>query len=189
MSDEDGKLAELLVAIDRGEDAAMQEMISLLYPDLKQIAHSQLAGERPDHTLNTTAVVHEAYLRLSDRQPHWKDRSHFLRTAAKVMRHLLVDHARKRNAAKRGGGYANLSLDERRVVTDDDTVAVLALNDAIQGIADIDPRLEKIIECRFFAGLSDAETAEALGIAFRTVQRDWQRARGYLLRAMELDDP
>ena len=180
------KIEQLLSAIDRGDDSAMAELIDLIYPELKRLAHFQLASERRDHTLNTTAIVHEAYIRLAAQNKSWNNRGHFLRAAATVMRHLLVDHARKRNAAKRGDGKAALALDEGNVVTDDDTVAVLALDDAMKDIAALDSRLEKIIECRYFAGLSVADTAEALGMAVRTVERDWQRARGYLLRAMEL---
>lgn len=179
------KVEALLAAIDRGDSNAMPELIDMIYPELKRLAHFQLAGERPDHTLNTTAIVHEAYLRLAGRENGWKDRKHFLRAAATVMRHLLVDHARKRNAAKRGDGEAALTLNDHRLMGDDDTVAVLALEDAMKDIADIDPRLESIIECRYFAGLTVADTAEALGMAVRTVERDWQRARGYLMRAME----
>jgi len=183
------KVDELLAAIDRGHNGAMAELIEVIYPELKRLAHFQLVGERPDHTLNTTAIVHEAYLRMSAGSDGWKDRKHFLRAAASVMRHLLVDHSRKRNAAKRGDGTPPLLLDESRLVSDDDSVAVLALDDAIKDIAAISPRLEQIIECRYFAGLSVADTAEALGMGVRTVERDWQRARGYLVRAMEPDEP
>ena len=176
----------LLQAIDAGDDAAMAELIDLIYPELKRLAHFQLASERPDHTLNTTAIVHEAYIRLVAQEKSWNNRGHFLRAAATVMRHLLVDHARRRNTAKRGDGKDALELEDKRAVSDDDTLAVLALDDAMKVMAELNPRLEQIIECRYFAGLSVADTAEALGMAVRTVERDWQRARGYLLRAMEL---
>lgn len=181
------KVEALLAAIDRGDSDAMSDLIDLIYPELKRLAHYQLAAERPDHTLNTTAIVHEAYMRLASQENGWKDRKHFLRAAATVMRHLLVDHARKRNAAKRGDGKAALTLDDSRLAGDDDMVAVLALDNAMKEIAAIDPRLEGIIECRYFAGLTVSDTAEALGMAVRTVERDWQRARGYLMRAMEPD--
>ncbi len=179
------EIEELLAAIGQGDDRAMSELIALIYPQLKRLAHFQLAGERPNHTLNTTAIVHEAYVRMASGNEGWADRKHFLRAAATVMRHLLVDHARKRNAAKRGEGKDAMPLDENRLVTEDDTVAVLALDNAIKEIAAINPRFEQIIECRYFAGLSVAETAEALGMAVRTVERDWQRARVYLTRAMD----
>jgi RNA polymerase sigma factor (TIGR02999 family) len=179
------KVEELLAAVERGDDGAMSELIDVIYPELKRIAHLQLMGERAEHTLNTTAIVHEAYIRLVSQQPGWNDRGHFLRAASTVMRHLLVDHARKRNAAKRGDGKVSLPFDDERVTAEDDAVAVLALDDAMKDIAAVDPRLVQIIECRYFAGLSVTETADALGMAVRTVERDWQRARGYLLRAME----
>jgi len=178
-------VAGLLAAIESGDTGALDDLVSLVYPELKKLARFQLSGERPEHTLNTTAIVHEAFLRLSAGNSKWKDQGHFLRAASKVMRHLLVDHARRRNAEKRGGGVAPLELDEMRYEGADDSVAVLALDAAIKSMALIDPRLEQIVECRYFAGLTVAETAEALNMAVRTVERDWQKARGYLLRAME----
>ena len=184
-SDDDKGIDQLLEAIDRGEPNAMPDLVSAIYPELKRMAHFQRAGERPDHTLNTTAIVHEAYVRLSAQEKGWKNRKHFLRAAASVMRHLLVDYARTRNAAKRGDGKAALALSEDRFVVDDDTLAVLAIDNAMKDIAAIDPRLEQIIECRYFAGLSIPDTAEALGLAVRTVERDLNRARGYLRQAME----
>jgi RNA polymerase sigma factor (TIGR02999 family) len=182
------KVAELLTAVDRGEERALDRLTEFIYPELKRLAHIQLANERPGHTLSTTAVVHEAFVRLSSGDGKWIDRQHFLRAAARVMRHLLVDHARGRGADKRGGGVAPLTLEEDRYTSVDDTMAVLALDRAIKDIAEIDPRLEQIIECRYFAGLSVADTADALGMTVRTVERDWQRARGYLLKAMESDE-
>lgn len=185
MDNNDRKVADLLSAIDAGDQQALEELVTLVYPDLKKLAHFQLAGERPNHTLNTTAIVHEAFVRLAGGRSAWTDRAHFLRAASKVMRHLLVDHARKHKAEKRGGGVDALELDEQRVESSDDSVAVLALDTALKDMAATDPRLESIVECRYFAGLSVAETAEALGMAVRTVERDWQKARGYLLKAMQ----
>jgi len=179
------EIEELLAAVEQGNESAMATLIEAIYPELKRLARFQLQRERPDHTLNTTAIVHEAYLRLVSKNHKWNNRRHFLRAAATVMRHLLVDHARKRNAAKRGEGKAALMLDEELHGKKDDTLAVLALDNAMKDIAAIDPRLERIVECRYFAGLSVVDTAEALDMAVRTVERDWQRARGYLLRAME----
>jgi len=184
-ADKNNKIKNLIAAMDRGEEGALDQLIVEIYPELKRLAHFQLVRERPGHTLNTTAIVHEAFLRLASGDSKWNDRGHFLRAASTVMRHLLVDHARKRNASKRGAGVAAISLDEDRLSTDDDTVAVLALDDAIKDIAEIDPRLEQIIECRYFAGLSVVDTAEALGMTVRTVERDSQRAKGYLQKAME----
>lgn len=181
----DKKVAALLAAVDAGDKQALEELVTLVYPDLKRLAHFQLAGERPNHTLNTTAIVHEAFVRLAGGQSAWTDRAHFLRAASKVMRHLLVDHARKRRAEKRGGGVDALELDEQRVESSDDSVAVLALDTALKDMATMDPRLESIVECRYFAGLTVVETAEALGMAVRTVERDWQRAREHLLKVMQ----
>lgn len=129
--------------------------------------------------------MHEAFVRLASGGGTYKDKGHFLRAAATVMRHLLVDYARKRNAEKRGAGVAPVTLQDDRLGKEDDTVAVLALDAAIKDIAAIDPRLEKIIECRYFAGLSVRETADALGASVRSVERDWTRARGYLVAALE----
>ena len=181
----DEKVAALLAAVDAGDKQALEELVTLVYPDLKRLAHFQLAGERQNHTLNTTAIVHEAFVRLAGGQSAWTDRAHFLRAASKVMRHLLVDHARKRRAEKRGGGVDALELDEQRVESSDDSVAVLALDTALKDMATMDPRLESVVECRYFAGLTVVETAEALGMAVRTVERDWQRAREHLLKVMQ----
>ena len=178
------EVAELLAAIDRGDTGALEGLVSLVYPELKKLAHFQLAGERPGHTLNTTAIVHEASVRLAAGSGKSADRGHFLRAASKVMRHLLVDYARRRNAEKRGGGVAPVELDEQRHEGVNDSMAVLALDSAIKDMAAIDPRLEQIVECRYFAGLTVAETAEALGMAVRTVEREWKRARGYLQKSM-----
>lgn len=187
-SKNNNKIENLLSAIDRGEEGALERLVEAIYPDLKRLAHFQLASERPGHTLNTTAIVHEAYLRLSSGDGKWSDRGHFLRAASTVMRHLLVDHARKRSAVKRGTGEPARVFDENNHSGDDDALAVIALDNAMKDISAIDPRLEQIIECRYFAGLSVADTAQALGMAVRTVERDWQRARGYLLNAMKPDE-
>jgi RNA polymerase sigma factor (TIGR02999 family) len=179
------QIKKLLDAVERGEAGALDRLVTEIYPELKKLAHFQLARERPGHTLNTTAIVHEAFVRLAGNSGSYKDKGHFLRAAATVMRHLLVDHARKRNAEKRGAGDAAVTLQDERIGISDDTVAVLALDAAINDIAAIDPKLEQIIECRFFAGLTVRETADALEMSVRSVERDWQRARGYLVNAME----
>ena len=184
-AEENSNISALLAAVDRGEPGALDELVAAVYPELKRLAHFQLAGERPGHTLNTTAIVHEAFVRLASGDGKWNDRGHFLRAASTVMRHLLVDHARKKRAEKRGAGQMPLTLEDDRYATEDDSLAVLALDNALKDIAEIDPRLEQIIECRYFAGLSVNDTAEALGMAVRTVERDWQRAKAYLLQAMD----
>lgn len=184
-----GSLSEfeiLLNAVDRGEDGAFDRLMEAVYPTLKSLAHFQLANERPGHSLNTTAIVHEAYLRLSGNR-QWKDRRHFLRASAKVMRHLLVDHARKNNAQKRYSGNELLTLEEGRVAGEDQGMAVLALESAIEDMQSIDSRLVDIIECRFFAGLNVTETAEALDMSVRSVERVSQRAKAYVLSALKAE--
>ena len=192
MGDEDAekrtRIRELLQAIDNGTEGALDELVTVIYPDLKRLAHYQLGRERQGHTLNTTAIVHEAFVRLASSGGSYNDRGHFLRAAATVMRHLLVDHARKRNAEKRGDGVAPLTLQDERLDGEDDTMAVLAMDAAMKDIGAIDERLVQIIECRYFAGLTVRETAEALDMSVRSVERSWQRARAYLIKAMETDD-
>jgi len=184
---QDPQIAALLAAVERKESGAHGALVAAVYPELKRLAHFQLAGERRGHTLNTTAIVHEAYMRLASGDSRWRDRGHFFRAAAIVMRHLLVDYARRRRAERRGAGLAPLPFDDDLNPTDDDSLAVLTLDDALRDIARIDPALERIIECRYFAGLSVAESAEALGVSIRTVERDSQRAKAYLLKALEAD--
>lgn len=179
--------AALLEAVGRSERGAMDELVRVIYPDLRRIAHFHLVKERPGHTLNTTAIVHEAYLRLVGGSPNWNDRQHFLRAASAVMRHLLVDHARQREAAKRGSGLRPLTLTDSGPASEDDSVAVIALDDALKELAQVDPRLEQVMECRYFAGLSTRETAEALGMSERSVEREVLRAKGYLRRALNGD--
>ena len=148
-------------------------------------ARSRTLRAYAEYNCNRT---HEAFVRLAGSSGSYTDRAHFLRAAATVMRHLLVDYARKRNASKRGAGVAPLTLQEDRFEKEDDTLAVLALDDAIKGIARVDPQLEQIIECRFFAGLTVQETADALGMSVRSVERGWQKARAYLATTMETPD-
>ncbi|NGP54440.1 ECF-type sigma factor [Thioalkalivibrio sp. XN8] len=183
-----GRIHALLARVERQEPEAFGELVAIVYPELKRLAHFQLTREQPGHTLNTTAIVHEAYVRMASGRGHWEDRKHFLRAASAVMRHLLVDHARRKRADKRGSGSIPVELEESRVEGDDDSLAVLALDSALKDIAEIDPRLEQIVECRYFAGLSVEDTAEALGVSVRTVERDLQRARAYLAEAMGPDE-
>jgi len=179
----------LLQAVRRSDRRALSRLVELVYPDLKRIARFHLSAERPGHTLSTTAIVHEAYLRLAAGNPLWNDHRHFLRAAALVMRHLLVDHARQRDAEKRGGGrILSIELDQEPV-DEGDSLAVLALYDALNKMAQMDPRLEQIVECRCFAGMSVGETADALGMSVRTVEREWRRAKDYLMRAMGGEEP
>jgi RNA polymerase sigma factor (TIGR02999 family) len=173
---------QLLAAYQNGDESAFDRLISLLYDDLLQVARRHLRGERSGHTLSTTALVHEAYLRLAgDAGGEWRDRAQFLAFVSRAMRHVLVDHARRRGAGKRGGGRVQVTLrTDVGAAVEEQTIDLLALDHALDRLADRDPRLARVVECRFFGGMTAEETAEALGISLRTVERDWMRARAYL---------
>ena len=166
-----------------GDRKALDALLPLVYEELRRLAHFQLQRERQDHTLQTAALVHEAYLRLFGlNPPQWESRTHFFAIAAQLMRQILVDYARRHMAAKRGGGAYKLSLEEATVLSTQKDVDVLLLDDALKALAIIDPRQSKVVELRFFAGLSLEEISEALEIGPATVQRDWTAARAWLHR-------
>lgn len=178
-------ITALLQACSNGERDAFDRLIPLVYDDLRAIAHNRLRLERPDHTLNTTGIVHDAYVNLVDQATAtWRDRAHFFAVSAKVIRNLLIDHARARKAAKRGAGAIHLPLLDELKGADPQTVELLALDEALANLGRKDQRLERLVECRFFAGLNMEETAEALGVSLRTAERDWRRARAYLYQAL-----
>jgi len=177
-------LGSLLSRVDGGEPGAFGELVEAVYPELKRLARFHLQSERRGHTLSTTAIVHEAYLRMVGKNSSWQNKGHFLRASSKVMRHLLVDHARKRNAVKRGGGEKILTLEEQLLPSSDSSKALIALDNAIKDMNEVDSTLQDLVECRIFASLSVAETAEALGISRRSAQRKWNYARAYLLDAI-----
>lgn len=180
-----GEITLLLQRSAEGDREAFQELIPLVYGDLKGIAHRRLRDERSDHTLSTTAIVHEAYLQLVPQATAtWQDRVHFFAVAARVIRHVLIDYARRRGAEKRGGSAIRVPLREDLKGEDDRTVDLLALDEALEALAQKDPRLRDVVECRFFAGMTMEETAEALDVSKRTAERDWTRARTYLYRAL-----
>lgn len=184
-SDQRGKITALLEACSKGEREAFDRLMPLVYEDLRSIAHRRLRQERGDHTLNTTAVVHEAYLRLVDREgASWRGRAHFLAVSARVIRNLLVDYARGRDTAKRGGDAIRVPLDERLVGKEPRTVELLTLDEALTALGELDDRLERIVEIRFFAGMTMEETAETLGVSLSTAEREWRRARAYLFDAL-----
>lgn len=165
-------------------------MIPLVYDDLRRIAHKRLQTERADHTLSTTAVVHEAYLQLVNQAvATWRDRAHFFAVASKVIRNVLIDYARRRGAKKRGGAGIHIPLHEGLAGDEPRTIELLALEDALQALAKHDARLEGIVECRFFGGMNMKDAATALGISTRTAERDWRRARAYLYAALHPDSP
>ena len=177
----EGEVTRLLGALRAGESDALDRLFPLVHDDLRTIAARLLRHEAPGHTLQPTDLVHEAYLRLAGGpSAHPGDRAHFLAIAARAMRHLLVDHARRRRAAKRGGGASPVRITNEQVGVDLSFDELLALDDALDRLGALDPRLRQVVECRFFGGLTEPETAEALGVTTRTVQRDWARARAWL---------
>jgi RNA polymerase sigma factor (TIGR02999 family) len=178
-------VTELLHAHGRGEAGAFEQMVPLVYQDLRRAARQQLRRLRAGETLDTTGLVHEAYLRLVDQtRATFQDRSHFLAASAMAMRHILIDHARTRGRLKRGGGLTPETLDDRALAVSADADRLLLIEDALEKLGAVDPRLVRVVECRFFAGLSEEETAQALGISLRTAQRDWLKARAWLRQAL-----
>jgi RNA polymerase sigma factor (TIGR02999 family) len=175
------RITDLLLQLRGDRTEAMDQLFPLVYEELRQIAHRQLAHERPGHTLETSALVHETYLKLVDQtRVEWRDRAHFFRVAAWAMRRILVDYARKYRALRRGGGRQPVTLDEEEAGLAERGETLLALNDALDRLAKLNHRLSQVVECRYFGGLTEEETAEALGVTARTVQRDWAKARGWL---------
>ena len=185
-------VTDALGAVRAGAPGAMDQLIPLVYDDLARIARRQLRAEPVGHTLSTTAVVHEAYLRLADQtRAQWGDRAQFFAVAACAMRRVLVDHARRHRAARRGGPHARaVSLEALEAVgagelsADARADVLLALDEALERLAAVDPRQARVVECRFFGGLTGAETAAALGVTPRTVERDWVKARGWLYQEL-----
>ena len=179
------ELTQLLVAWSNGDKSAFDQLMPLVYQELRKMANYHLAHERPGHTLQTRALVNEAYLRLIDqRHVQWQNRSHFFAIAAKAMRRVLVDYARTRNVAKRGGGTPNLVLEEAEVAGQERATNIVALDDALETLKVLDPRKSQVVELRFFGGLSIEETAEVLEISPNTVMRDWSTAKAWLHREL-----
>lgn len=176
------EVTRLIRACADGRDEAFDSLIELVYDDLRRIAHRTLRGERRGHTLDTTALVHEAYLKLVPQaEASWRDRAHFFAVASRVIRHILIDYARRRNADKRDGGV-RVTFREDLARSDPAGVDLLALDEALERLAAHDERLVRIVECRFFGGMTIDETASVLDISPRTVDRGWARARTYLYR-------
>jgi RNA polymerase sigma factor (TIGR02999 family) len=165
---------------------SVDELVPLLYAELRAMAHRQLGGRGRNASMSTTALVHEAYLKLADRSGgRWHDRTHFLAVASIAMRQVLVDRAKAMATRKRGGGVHRVTLDEEAIALADQPEALLQLDEALQRLAALDPRLVRVVECRFFGGLTEEEIATALDVTVRTVQRDWAKARMLLRRALE----
>lgn len=173
-----------------GDTVAADHLWRLTYEELHRIAQRHLLSERADHTLSATALVHEAYLRLVGQQVvDWKSRAHFFGVASRVCRRILVDYARRRLAEKRGGARGRVTLDTGLIAVEAQSDEILALNEALDRLAGLNERLSQVVECRYFGGLSEEQTAEVLGISIRTVRRDWVKAKGWLYDQLQPDGP
>jgi RNA polymerase sigma factor (TIGR02999 family) len=180
------RITELLLRLRAGAAEARDELYAAVYDELRRVAHAQLRRERSDHTLGTTGLVHETYLRLVDQtRVEWRDRSHFFGASALAMRRILVDYARRNLTARRGAGAEHVALIPEDAVAARRGDDLLALDEALDRLAALDQRLAQVVECRYFGGLSDDETAEVLGVNRRTVQRDWAKARGWLYQELK----
>lgn len=180
-------ITELLIDWGQGDQAALEKLMPLVYDELRRLANNYLRREAAGHTLQPTALVNEAYLKLvGQRSPNWQNRAHFFAISAKLMRRILVDHARQRQAAKRGGsGQQRLSITSAETILKQPEIDLLALNEALDELARMDTQQGRIVELKFFGGLSIEETAEVLGISHATVERDWKMARAWLRRQLE----
>jgi RNA polymerase sigma factor (TIGR02999 family) len=176
-----GEVTRLLAEWREGNEHARSELFNLIYNELRRMAARHMRSERPNHTLQPTALVHEVYLQLARQaEPNWQNRAHFHAIAATTMRSILIDYARARNAEKRGGGHVNLSLEESLVFAEGRSTELLALDGALKKLAEFAPRESQVVELRYFGGLSAEETAEVLKISEKTIKRDWRRAKDWL---------
>ncbi len=188
MTPSQNEVTKLLVDWGDGNQAALEELMPLVYGELHRIAHRRMGRERAGHTLQTSALVNEAFVRLVDqRRVKWRNRAHFFAVCAQLMRRVLVDYARGRLYAKRGGGAIKVSLDEGVAAAEGQTAEVIALDDALKSLAEIDPRKSQIVELRYFGGLSIEETAQALDVSPGTVMREWTLAKAWLFRTITED--
>jgi RNA polymerase sigma factor (TIGR02999 family) len=179
------EITRLLADWAGGDGDALERLTPLVHAELRRIARRQMGGERQGHTLQATALVNEAYLRLSGQDGfEWRDRSHFYAVCAQVMRHVLIDHARAHARDKRGGGALHVSLDAAAVMSDEGASELVALDEALRALEEVDPQKGRVVELRYFAGLSIEETAEVLGVSPTTVRREWRRAKAWLYRAL-----
>jgi RNA polymerase sigma factor (TIGR02999 family) len=179
------EITQLLAEWSEGNQAALDKLYPLVYNELRRLAHGYLRRERKGHTLQTTALINEAYLRLVDQKyVHWANRSHFFGISAQIMRRILIDHARRYDYAKRGGGAQRISLDEVAVVAKERARSLLMLDEALKSLAEIDPRRSEVVELRYFGGLNNEEIARVLKISENTVTRDWNMARAWLYQEL-----
>ena len=178
---EQHRITQLLRDWDKGSPGAETDLMEAVYPRLRRLARKHMAGERTDHSLQATALVHEAYEKLVDqRHKSWQNRLHFFAAASELMRRILVDHARRRKAEKRGGGRPHLTFDDASILLNEQSDTVLALNDALADLNKLSPRQERIVVLRFFGGLEQKEIAKLMDISLRTVKREWCAARAWL---------
>lgn len=183
-------LTQLLIEWRKGDKAALDQLIPLVHQELRRLARRYMGRERRDHTLQTSALINEAYLRLVDQKgTPWQNRAHFFAVAAQVMRHILIDHARSHQFEKRGGGAQKVSFDEGGALTDERASEIVALDDALTSLATVDARKSRIVELRFFGGLNIEETAEVMDLSPTTVQREWRAAKAWLRRFIEGQNP
>jgi RNA polymerase sigma factor (TIGR02999 family) len=183
------EITQLLLAWGEGEQAALDQLTPLVYDELHRLAHRYMGHERPGHTLQTSALVNEVYLRLVDSSHvRWQNRVHFFAVSAQLMRRILVDFARSRHNLKRGGDARQVSLDEALLVSHEDSTDLVALDEALKALASLDARQSQVVELRFFGGLSVEETAEVLHVSEGTVRRDWSLARAWLHRELSHED-
>lgn len=180
-----GEITSLLRAHHEGDAEAFDRLVPLVYDQLKVIARQRIAKGGAGELPGRTTLVHEAYIQLADeRDVPWQNRAHFFAVCARVMRRIVVDHARRRGAAKRGGGKPDLTLEPERLGSEPPTDTILAVEEVLDRLAEIDPRLVRVVECRFFSGMTEGETAEALEVSVRTVQRAWTRARAWIQKEL-----
>lgn len=183
-------ITQLLVAAGEGHAGAMDDVFSSVYPRLRELARSRRRSWRGNHTLDTTSLIHEAYLKVASASaPRYESRGHFFAVAAQAMRQVLINYAEKKGAAKRGGGAAHVTLHERDLVQEQALDEILTLDSALKRLEDMSPRQARVVECLFYAGFTVEETAEALGLSPATVKRDWSAARAWLFREMQPPAP
>jgi RNA polymerase sigma factor (TIGR02999 family) len=182
------EVTQLLLAWNEGDESALEKLVPLVYNELRRLARRYMRRERPDHTLQTTALINEVYLQLVDvRNVHWQNRAHFFALCARLMRRILVDFARSRRYAKRGGGAQPVSLNESLVVSPQLPTDLVAVDDVLKALTEIDARKAQVVELRFFGGLTVEETAAVLKVSPETVKRDWKLAKAWLLRELSRD--
>jgi len=175
------EVTQLLQQWSRGDDAALAELTPLVYQELRRLAHHYMEGQRPDHTLQTTALANEAYLRLADQtSPSWQSRAHFFAVAARAMRQILVNYARSKRAQKRGGGALKVELDEGAIVSPEQSKAIVDLHEALERLGTLDSRKARVVELKYFGGLNHDEIAEVMKVSTVTVRRDWVFAKAWL---------